>query len=104
MSRVKTISLSKAQERRWERAILRREIRSGRLTLKQIFEESPEHVVEMPLISVLEMVPYVGYVRIAELNYEAKKRNINICLPVGALTDRAKQFIVEWEQERKSGK
>lgn len=71
------------------------------MTLKQIFEEAPEYTVEMPLISILEMVPYVGDVRIAELNYEAIKRGINICIPVGALTDRAKKFIVEWEQERR---
>lgn len=95
------MSLSKAQERRWERAILRREMKAGRLTLEQIFKEAPDYVVEMPLISVLEMVPYVGYVRIAELNWLAMKKGVNICLPVGALTPRAKQFVIEWERERK---
>lgn len=96
------MSLDKAQERRWERAILRREIKAGRLTLETVFYESQEYVVELPLISLLEMIPYVGYVRIAELNYEAGRRGINICLPVGALTDRAKQFIIKWEQERRA--
>lgn len=94
------MTLGPAQERRWQRAILRREMRAGRLTLAEIFEEIPEHVLEMPLISVLELVPYIGYVRIAELNYEAIRRGINICLPCGALTDRTKQFIIDWEQKR----
>lgn len=96
------MTLKSAQERRWERAVMRREIKSGRMTLEQVFKDGEEYVIEMPLYSVLEMVPYVGYVRIAELNYEACKRGINICLPVGALTDRAKRFIIEWEQERRA--
>lgn len=75
-------------------------MRAGRINMETILRENAEHVVEMPLISVLEMIPYVGYVRIAELNYEAMKKGINICLPVGALTDRAKSFIVEWEKNR----
>lgn len=91
-----------AADRKWHRAVMRREMKAGRLTLQQVLTEAQEHAVEMPLYSVLEMVPYVGYVRIAELNYEACKRGINICLPVGALTDRAKRFIIEWEQERRA--
>jgi len=94
------VPLEKPQARRLERAELRGKVRSKEWSLEYLLRKPPECVLEMPLISLLEMVPYVGYVRIAQLNYEAMRRGINICLPVGALTPKAKSFIIEWESRR----
>jgi hypothetical protein len=47
------------------------------------------------------MIPYVGNATLAQVNYEACRLGINLALPMGALTARAKEFLTEWDEERR---
>ena len=86
---------------RWEKAVLRRELRLGKITLTDILLDTPECVQSTPTILVIDLVKGVGSSAIAELNYQAMQDKINLCLPVGALTERAKTFLIQWDCKRR---
>lgn len=89
-----------ATKARLEKAEVRRKIRSGELTLSEVLVDIPKCLQNVPTLFVIDMVPYVGQSRLAQLNYEASKHGINLALPLGALTARAREFLTKWDRER----
>src|SRR6266498_326409 len=91
-----------ATQARMERAVVHRNLKLGRITLGELLKEPPECLRTTPTLVIIYMIPYVGVAAIASLNYEAIRRGVNLALPMGALTTRAKKFLTEWEQDRRA--
>lgn len=90
-----------ATRTRLEKAEVRRKLRSGELTLTELLANMPKCVRNTPTMFILDMIPYVGNSTLAQVNYEAAKYGINLALPLGALTERAKTFLRDWDEERR---
>lgn len=91
---------SKATQARLEKAEIRRRLRTGEVFFWQLLENTPPCIRNTPTLFVLDMIPYVGHSTLAELNYQAIRSGINLALPLGALTERARQFLILWDKDR----
>lgn len=93
---------SKATQARKDKAEIRRRLRAGEVTLGDLLEDIPACIRNTPTLFVLDMIPYVGDSTLAEVNHQAIRSGINLALPLGALTGRAKTFLAEWDINRQA--
>ena len=93
---------TEATQARRDKAEVRRKLRSGELVLSEMLLDIPKCIQNTPTLFVLDMIPYVGEVALAQVNYEAVRLGINLALPLGALTERARMFLTEWDNVRQN--
>lgn len=93
---------SHATKVRLEKAEIRRRLKVGEVQFYELLQDIPTCIRNTPTLFVLDMIPYVGNSTLAQVNYEACRLGINLALPLGALTERAKKFLIEWDKKRQS--
>lgn len=93
---------TEATKARLEKAVVRRKLRTGEVFLSELLDDIPPCILNTPTLFVLDMIPYVGNSALAQVNHEACRRGINLALPLGALTERAKGFLKEWDKKRQA--
>lgn len=84
--------LGRAQKKK--RALVKRGLKEGRVSLRWVLTERPECCWEMPVYELVRALPGVGPARMAVLNDDAMKARVNLFLPVLALGPRERAWLV----------
>lgn len=81
--------------KRQARAALRHEVRTGMKTIAEVLTDPPRDLWEVPTYRILGWAPGVGPDRLAVLNQEAIRAEVNLLMPVIVLTSRERSWLVD---------
>lgn len=89
------VALAGATHTRLERARIRRLLKAGELCPLQVIRTPPAPLLTMAVLDLLDVLPRVHRRKTRRLNPIAAEANVNLLTPLGELTTRQREWLVE---------
>lgn len=81
---------------RTPRAVYRANLRAGFLTAVEILETRPACMTDLLVVDLVRMQRHMGPVRLRDLNRQAIRAGVNLCVPVGIAGPHVARFLREF--------
>jgi hypothetical protein len=79
---------------RQQKARWRRDLRSGVITLQQVYDAMPEELARVRLFELLEWCRYMSSEKMIAVGREAVRDGINLMVPLGRSSERSRRWTL----------